>query len=211
MNNDPPVINILLLGDTGVGKSSYAYHVREGVFPPTIHPTIGCDYVGLEVQGARVRLWDFAGSERYKAFLQYYASKIDVLLLFFDLSSERGFETIVSWTEACLMARNKSTSPMRCVVVGNKRDSGQAMAAPALAIAYEAFRMRYADDFETIKLECVSVRDDTQEELRACLPVVPPPHRQRNAVGSTVAATVEPTEDLERVTPCNMLPRCTVS
>jgi len=67
---------ILLVGDSGVGKSSLLLRFTADKFEPVSNPTIGVDFrvKYLTVQGKRVKLtiWDTAGQERFRTLTSTY-------------------------------------------------------------------------------------------------------------------------------------------
>lgn len=81
---------ILLVGDSGVGKSSILLRFTDDVFEPT-QPTIGVDFKvkSMKVDHRRVKMtiWDTAGQERFRTLTSaYYVSLY--LSIMFIISSE---------------------------------------------------------------------------------------------------------------------------
>jgi GTPase SAR1 family protein len=69
-----PTVKLLMIGNSGVGKSCLLLRFADDEFKPSFLPTIGIDFRVREVavEGARLRLqiWDTAGQERFRTSAQ---------------------------------------------------------------------------------------------------------------------------------------------
>ena len=96
-------IKLLLIGDSGVGKSCCLLRFSEDSFTPSFITTIGIDFKirTIELDGKRVKLqiWDTAGQERFRTITTAYYRGAMGILLVYDVTDERSFN---------------STSDMRC-------------------------------------------------------------------------------------------------
>ena len=66
---DPEALNILLVGDSGVGKTALAHRMVENVFVSRTKNTVGVSYLtkAVEIDGSpvRVQVWDTAGQVNF--------------------------------------------------------------------------------------------------------------------------------------------------
>jgi small GTP-binding protein len=126
-----PCAKVVLLGDTGVGKTVLVERALSDAFSGGHIPTIGAQFVPLEVAVGGVRanleVWDTAGQERYRSLIGFYARGARGALVLYDMTCARSFEQIPAWFE---FARAQSPD-VRCVLFGNKADLADARAVTA--------------------------------------------------------------------------------
>lgn len=94
----PPLqIKLLLIGDSGVGKSCCLLRFSEDSFTPSFITTIGIDFKirTIELDGKRVKLqiWDTAGQERFRTITTAYYRGAMGILLVYDVTDERSFNS----------------------------------------------------------------------------------------------------------------------
>lgn len=80
------LIKLLLIGDSGVGKSCLLVRFADDAFSPSFITTIGIDFKirTIELDGKRIKLqiWDTAGQERFKTITTaYYRGAMGILLV----------------------------------------------------------------------------------------------------------------------------------
>src|SRR5437899_8952112 len=96
-------LKLLLLGDSGVGKTSLLAKFTEDVFTPSYISTIGIDFKikTLEINDkiVKLNLWDSAGQERFRSITKAYYRGCHGLLLVYDLTDLRSFENVAHWIE----------------------------------------------------------------------------------------------------------------
>jgi small GTP-binding protein len=92
-----PQIKLLLIGDSGVGKSCCLLRFSEDSFTPSFITTIGIDFKirTIELDGKRVKLqiWDTAGQERFRTITTAYYRGAMGILLVYDVTDERSFNS----------------------------------------------------------------------------------------------------------------------
>ncbi|QDS75609.1 hypothetical protein FKW77_006536 [Venturia effusa] len=92
-------IKLLLIGDSGVGKSCCLLRFSEDSFTPSFITTIGIDFKirTIELDGKKVKLqiWDTAGQERFRTITTAYYRGAMGILLVYDVTDERSFNTNV--------------------------------------------------------------------------------------------------------------------
>jgi len=117
------LVKLLLIGDSGVGKSCLLLRFSDDQFTASFITTIGIDFkvktVDLEGKRVKLQIWDTAGQERFRTITSaYYRGAMGVLLTY-DVTDRRSFENVRNW-----MANVKEHASERVDValVGNKDD-----------------------------------------------------------------------------------------
>jgi len=119
----PFLIKLLLIGDSGVGKSCLLLRFSEDSFAPSFITTIGIDYKirTIELEGKKIKLqiWDTAGQERFRTITTaYYRSAMGVLLVY-DVTDDKSFGNIKNWIRNI---EQHASQDINKVLVGNKCD-----------------------------------------------------------------------------------------
>jgi small GTP-binding protein len=119
-------INIVFIGDCGVGKTSIIAKFRGEPSIDLLRPTVGVDNTDRVVAGRSgtvlLRLFDTAGQERYRAMAPLYFKSANVVAMVYDLSARATLENLSeAWHR--LIAEH---APKECtrVLIGNKSDLG---------------------------------------------------------------------------------------
>lgn len=143
-------IKVILMGDSGVGKTSLVHRVIARDFAPTA-PTIGCSFCVHAValpDGGKVNLaiWDTAGQEKYRSFTRQYFRGASAVLACYDISSKASFEGAQSWVQD---AQQQALAPPPVLaLVGTKCDLDGAREVSREAAA------AYAESQGALCLEC---------------------------------------------------------
>ena len=97
------VFKVLLIGDSGVGKSSLLMRFADDVFTGNFLPTIGVDFKirTTEANGSVVKLqmWDTAGQEKFKTIVSAYYKGAHGIILVYDITDRRSFMDLQSWLD----------------------------------------------------------------------------------------------------------------
>jgi len=118
-------IKLLLLGDSGVGKTSLLLRYSENRFDSTVLSTAGVDYKVqmLDMEGRRVKcqVWDTAGQQRFHQITHTYYKSAHGIVLVYDVSdaTEASFHNVKYWMEN--ITKHASSHVLR-ILVGNKSD-----------------------------------------------------------------------------------------
>ena len=116
-------LNILLVGDANVGKTSILLKYTENFFPNQYQATIGVEYkmkiIKLNNMNIKLQIWDTAGQERYKSIAKNFFHSANGVFLVFDITNKKSFENLNKWIEDV-----KENSPKDCkyIIIGNKSD-----------------------------------------------------------------------------------------
>lgn len=93
------LIKLLLIGDSGVGKSCLLLRFSDGSFTTSFITTIGIDFKirTIELDGKRIKLqiWDTAGQERFRTITTAYYRGAMGILLVYDVTDESSFNSKV--------------------------------------------------------------------------------------------------------------------
>ncbi|KAH9013702.1 ras family-domain-containing protein [Lactarius pseudohatsudake] len=119
-------VKVLLLGAASVGKSSLLLRFTDQQWLPEseTQPTVGVDTWThkLEIKGKHVNLsiWDTSGEERFRTIVSSYYRGTQAIILVYDISDRKSFETIEWW-----FAERSKHAPKSAVkiIVGNKVDN----------------------------------------------------------------------------------------
>ncbi|EWC44734.1 GTP-binding protein ypt2 [Drechslerella stenobrocha 248] len=117
------LIKLLLIGDSGVGKSCCLLRFSEDSFTPSFITTIGIDFKirTIDLDGKRIKLqiWDTAGQERFRTITTAYYRGAMGILLVYDVTDERSFNNIQTWFQN---VEQHATEGVNKILIGNKCD-----------------------------------------------------------------------------------------
>ena len=119
-----PLYKILLLGDSGVGKTCFLLRFMEDSFIDLHMATIGLDYklktMILEEQKiVKVQIWDTAGQDKFRAITRNYYKGASGIILIFDVTNIKSFENIKKWINEI---KEEISENVSIVLIGNKID-----------------------------------------------------------------------------------------
>ena len=132
MNNQKPsqlteeydlMFKILLLGDSGVGKSSLLLRYTKHEFNVDMRSTIGVEfalkYLKIDNFQLKVQIWDTAGMERYRSITSAYYKGAKGVIIVYDICREKSFENVDKWIEDF---KSKADEDAVILLIGNKND-----------------------------------------------------------------------------------------
>ena len=113
----------ILLGESGVGKTSLINITLGGEFNDQITSTISSYYVKkdyiINSQKYHINLWDTAGEEKYKYLTKLFYKGSDIVVFVYDITSKKSFENLNNWINE---VRDTIDNKYICGIVGNKKD-----------------------------------------------------------------------------------------
>jgi small GTP-binding protein len=117
------LFKILIIGDSGTGKSNLLLRYVKDKFIPDMKSTIGVEfgskYLTIDNIKVKAQLWDTAGQERYRAITSAYYKGAKGVLIVYDITSKNSFLNIDKWLSDFKMKCDEAAS---IVLVGNKSD-----------------------------------------------------------------------------------------
>ncbi|XP_065062060.1 ras-related protein Rab-10-like [Rhopilema esculentum] len=117
------LFKLLLIGDSGVGKTCLLFRFSDDAFNTTFISTIGIDFKikTVEVDGKKVKLqiWDTAGQERFHTITtSYYRGAMGIMLVY-EITDEKSFDNIAKWLRNIDEHASEGVERM---ILGNKCD-----------------------------------------------------------------------------------------
>jgi Ras-related protein Rab-18 len=117
-------LKLLIIGESGVGKSSLLLRFTDDLFDPQQAATIGVDFKvkTLTVDGnkAKLAIWDTAGQERFRTLTPSYYRGAQGAILVYDTSSRDTFSKLNTWLNELETFANKPDIVK--MLIGNKCD-----------------------------------------------------------------------------------------
>ncbi|KAI6120502.1 GTPase [Pisolithus thermaeus] len=125
------LFKVVLIGDSGVGKSNLLSRFTRNQFNMDSKSTIGVEFAtrSINVDGKLIKaqIWDTAGQERYRAITSaYYRGAVGALLVY-DISKQATFANVTRWLKEL---RDHADSNIVIMLVGNKSDLKHLRAVP---------------------------------------------------------------------------------
>jgi Ras-related protein Rab-8A len=118
-------IKLLMIGDSGVGKTCLLLRYSNDSFSPTFITTIGIDFkiktVQLDGKTVKLQIWDTAGQERFRTITTSYFRGAQGILLVYDVTDRNSFENIKNWVGQINVHAENSINISK-VLIGNKSD-----------------------------------------------------------------------------------------
>jgi small GTP-binding protein len=114
---------VVMLGDSGVGKTSIVLQLMEHVFRRLTSPTVGSGCFHKEITTTKgpigLNVWDTAGEERYRSFTGLYSQGAVAAVVVFDLTDEATFQSLGTWVDTF---KETADADHHIWVCGNKLD-----------------------------------------------------------------------------------------
>ncbi|CAJ1062868.1 ras-related protein Rab-11A-like [Xyrichtys novacula] len=195
------LFKVVLIGDSGVGKSNLLSRFTRNEFNLESKSTIGVEFAtrSIQVEGKTVKaqIWDTAGQERYRAITSaYYRGAVGALLVY-DIAKHLTYENAERWLKEL---QDHADSNIVIMLVGNKSDLRHLRAVPTDEA--KAFAEKHGLSFlETSALDSSNVELAFKNILTAIYNIVSqrqisgPGHSDFSPASNVVPITVEPTQN----------------
>lgn len=121
------VFKIIIIGESGVGKTCLAHRFATGKFPERTEATIGVDFWErkLNLDGSKIRLqiWDTAGQERFrKSMVVHYYRNVSAVIFMYDITREGSFKALATWLQEYEHYGLSDEGEVPKLMIGNKCD-----------------------------------------------------------------------------------------
>lgn len=152
------LFKLLLIGDSGVGKSCLLLRFADDTYTDSYISTIGVDFkirtVDLDTKTIKLQIWDTAGQERFRTITSSYYRGAHGIIIVYDITDKESFDNVRQW----LFEIDRYASENVCkLLVGNKSDLGNKR-----AVEYESAKA-FADELSIPFLE-TSAKNATNVE-----------------------------------------------
>ncbi|EGR29335.1 Ras family protein, putative [Ichthyophthirius multifiliis] len=121
------LFKLVIIGNSGVGKSSLLLRFSDDQFNENYLTTIGVDFrfrtLNIEGKSVKLQIWDTAGQERFRTITSAYYKGADGIVLVYDITSQNTFDDIEKfWISEVESYAEKNVELM---LIGNKKDLNQ--------------------------------------------------------------------------------------
>jgi len=117
------LFKLVLIGDSGVGKSCLLLRFADDAFTESYISTIGVDFrfrtVKIDGKTVKLQIWDTAGQERFRTITSAYYRGADGIIMVFDVTSVESFDHVSDWLKEVNRYAADGTVKL---LVGNKCD-----------------------------------------------------------------------------------------
>eukprot|EP00545_Synedropsis_sp_CCMP1620_P008158 CAMPEP_0119012936 /NCGR_PEP_ID=MMETSP1176-20130426/7707_1 /TAXON_ID=265551 /ORGANISM="Synedropsis recta cf, Strain CCMP1620" /LENGTH=211 /DNA_ID=CAMNT_0006965975 /DNA_START=54 /DNA_END=689 /DNA_ORIENTATION=- len=172
------LFKLVLIGDSGVGKSCLLLRFADDAFTESYISTIGVDFrfrtVKIEKKTVKLQIWDTAGQERFRTITSAYYRGADGIIMVYDVTSQESFDHVNDWLKEVNRYAAEGTVKL---LVGNKSDR------TADKVVEEEQAKEFADDLGIAFLETSAKSAKNVEE--AFLTMAGELIRQRDARGGS--------------------------
>ncbi|KAL1489366.1 hypothetical protein ABEB36_014279 [Hypothenemus hampei] len=151
------LFKLLIIGDSGVGKSSLLLRFSDNTFTGSYITTIGVDFkiktVNIDGQKVKLQIWDTAGQERFRTITSTYYRGTHGVIIVYDVTNGDTFANVKRW----LHEIDQNCEVVNRVLVGNKNDT------PDRKVVLTEDAQRFADTMN-IQLFETSAKDNINVE-----------------------------------------------
>lgn len=116
---------LITVGNPSVGKTSLIHRIAYQKFPETIEPTLAVSELPVVITtdkgNANISLYDTCGHEKYISLTRNYYKNADGILLMFDLTDFKSFESLKMWIKD-IELNTDHNKLKEVIVIGNKSD-----------------------------------------------------------------------------------------
>jgi Ras-related protein Rab-1A len=117
------LFKLLLIGDSGVGKSSLLLRFADDSYLETYISTIGVDFkirtVELDGKTVKLQIWDTAGQERFRTITSSYYRGAHGIIVVYDVTDQESFSNVKQWLNEIDQYASEDVNKL---IVGNKSD-----------------------------------------------------------------------------------------
>ena len=143
---DMLTFKIIIIGNSGVGKTSITTSAVKNVFINDYKSTIGMEifslYLKVNDKPIKLQIWDTCGQEIYRSLIKNFYRNSSLAIIVYSIDKKNSFKDINLWIKEI---RVNSSPDIKIVLIGNKSDLDKDR-----QVSYEEGK-KYLDDDEVLK------------------------------------------------------------
>ena len=120
------LLKLIVIGESGVGKTALLNHYINNNFVESHKPTIGADFFSKEIKCDNkllsLQLWDTAGQERFKSLSNSFYRGADAAIIVYDITDKDTFDKVDQWKNDFLQISGAKDTELPMLLLGNKSD-----------------------------------------------------------------------------------------
>ncbi len=117
---------LLIIGDSTVGKTSILNKFANGTFNQNYLATVGLDNITkdetIDGKNIRIKIWDTAGQERYKALTKGFFNNAEGIMIVFDVTNSETYDNLKNWIQSIHNFMGNKMEEIPIIIIGNKID-----------------------------------------------------------------------------------------
>ena len=118
-------IQLILIGESGVGKTSLIRRYTNNIFNSSHIETIGIEFYTQEERIneriIQIKFWDTAGQELFHSLTKNFYRKADGIIIVYDITNRESFERVHDWIKS-VYDNSDNYKEVQMIIVGNKID-----------------------------------------------------------------------------------------
>ena len=129
---------VVILGDSGVGKSSILHRLKFDNFHQKMESTIGCEFFAKDINvnnhNLKLLLWDTAGQEVFRSFTPNFLRGAKIVLIAYDLNNIVTLNNVEVWINQAEKIKN-----VKIIIFGNKCDLNEKIDSQVLNLLIKKY------------------------------------------------------------------------
>ena len=114
---------LIIVGDSGVGKSCLSIKAIKNYFEELYAPTIGFEFLSFNMkineQTVKLQIWDTCGQEAYRSLINSFYRNSSLAILVYSIDKMETFENVEKWLNEI---KAQSNPDIKIILIGNKAD-----------------------------------------------------------------------------------------
>ena len=114
---------IIVIGDSGVGKSCLTNRATTNLFEDAYSATVGFEFLSFNVKMdekvIKLQIWDTCGQELYRSLITNFHRNSSLAIIVYAINSKDSFDNIEMWLREL---RTNSNPDVKAFLIGNKND-----------------------------------------------------------------------------------------